>query len=352
MKKMTLLSKVGCVVAAAGGLLAGCGTEPVTESDAQPVSEVRQAVARGLRFNAVSESELDPSTPQADQQVWRRSDNTWHMRRVRMSLVLSYPLDGTAAEEDVPVQGNYDGDYLYDAAIYRPSVAQFRVRRSSTGQQYTFAFGTGMAGAFPAVGDFDGDGLTDHAVWRDGSFVVLRSTDYQYSYFTLGQYGDIPVIGNYDGDTKDDFAVWRPSNGTWYYHLSSTGVFAQFQYGMAGDIPLSADFDGDRKTDIAVFRPTNGTWYIINSGTGTGTQVGSGGLGDYPTPADHDGNGKADIYFWRPSDGGHYKHGDYGTLRIGSLGQAGDLPTNTNVYCRKNGLIRPCNSNNSAAPGN
>ncbi len=62
MTKMPLLSKVGCLVAAAAGLVAGCAVEP------------GQAIANGKRFNAFAE----PAgvAARADLQVYRPADNT------------------------------------------------------------------------------------------------------------------------------------------------------------------------------------------------------------------------------------------------------------------------------------
>ncbi|WP_309895975.1 VCBS repeat-containing protein [Archangium sp.] len=345
MAKMKLLSKLGCLVAASG-LVAGCGVEPGTESDAQPVSEVRQAIANGKRFNTFAEpAEV---AARADLQIYRHSDNISYMRRTADGVGTGYTLGRAAALEDVPVQGNFDGDSLYDVATYRPSTAEFAVRRSATGTYYTFGYGTGSSGALPAVGDFDGDGITDHAIWRNGSFLTLRSTDFQYSYATLGQCGDIPVIGNYDGDTKDDYAVWRPSTRTWYYISSATGAVVQYQYGYTTDVPVVGDFDGDGKTDFTLFRPSTGTWYIRSSLTRVISTKTLGLSTDYPVPADYDGDGKTDVAVWRPSDGNHHMiysgNGAQGSMQYGI---SSDVPANTNVYCKNiAGLVRPCNAQN------
>ncbi len=68
------------------------------------------------------------------------------------------------------------------------------------------------------LGDYDGDGEIDEAVWRtaDGYWVIRRSSDHQTQYISWGMRDDVPVPDDYDGDHKTDLAVWRPSDGVWY----------------------------------------------------------------------------------------------------------------------------------------
>lgn len=79
-------------------------------------------------------------------------------------------------------------------------------------------FGSRHAGAC----DYDGDGKVDVAFYRDGMWVILRSSDGVASVVGWGGLpGDVVVPGDYDGDGKADQAVYR--GGTWFILRSLDG---------------------------------------------------------------------------------------------------------------------------------
>jgi hypothetical protein len=91
------------------------------------------------------------------------------------------------------VSGDFDGDQRADVAIFRPSVGEWWINRSSTGATVAAQFGASTDK--PTPGDFDKDGKTDIAFWRpsNGNYFVLRSSNNSFFSFPWGQTGDIPV---------------------------------------------------------------------------------------------------------------------------------------------------------------
>jgi len=220
---------------------------------------------------------------------------------------------------------DFDGDHKSDASIWTASQSRWTYAKSGSGnEQGTFTFGRATDILVPA--DYDGDGVYDRAVFRpeNGSWYYLGSANGDYRIIQWGQAGDIPVAGDFDGDNQADFVVFRPSTGTWYLRRTSAG-FSVFNFGVTTDKPVVADFDGDKKTDVAVFRPSTGQWFI--AGSSAGFVVYNFGVStDKAVPADYDGDGKADVAVFRNNGavGTWYILGSAGAYRVLDFGAGSD----------------------------
>lgn len=85
----------------------------------------------------------------------------------------------------------------------------------------------GRKGDLPKVQDYDGDGIFDIAVFRpsEGISYVIQSTDglgYTY-HFGHGSY-DHSVRGDVTGDGTDDITFWEPLTGNFYTLFSDNGI--------------------------------------------------------------------------------------------------------------------------------
>lgn len=230
---------------------------------------------------------------------------------------------------DLTAPGDYDGDGITDAAVFRPSNGNWIILSSYTGTTTTTQFG--QSGDKPVAADYDGDNKTDIAVFRpgNGTWYLQQSRD-GFAGAQFGTSGDKPVPSDYDNDGKADLAVYRPSDATWYLVESHNSNFVATQFGVSTDIPVQNDYDGDGKTDLAVWRPSTGYWYYVPTTTGTFVGFQFGASTDKPIPGDYDNDGKADKAVFRPgTTNGEWYLSNSSTADASYFGYTFELATDT-----------------------
>ncbi len=171
------------------------------------------------------------------------------------------------ADTDKLVPGDYDGDWITDVAVFRPTNGTWYVRLSSGASDKVVQFGA--SDDIPVPGDFDGDGITDIAVYRPSNLTwYVRPSRGGADLTTLFGIGNGKLIpADYDGDGRTDYAYYNPAKGEWNIKPSIPSLLPTvsskvYSFGAAADIPVPGDYDGDGLTDLAVYRASEGKWYV------------------------------------------------------------------------------------------
>lgn len=88
----------------------------------------------------------------------------------------SFRMEVFGGNGDVPKVDDYDGDGIFDIAVFRPSESKTFVRRSSDDTVQILDFGTGTS-EHTVKGDYSGDGASELSFWepRTGMFSSLLS---------------------------------------------------------------------------------------------------------------------------------------------------------------------------------
>ncbi|MEO8460960.1 MAG: hypothetical protein ABI451_10545 [Dokdonella sp.] len=214
------------------------------------------------------------------------------------------------------LQGDWDGDGLADAAVWRAgSPSQFIIRPSSHPSLLrTQVFG--QTGDDPSiVDDFDGDGLTDFAVYRAGAstglpshtLIKLNASGVDRDYIT-GASGAYPNSGDYNGDGAADIGIQEDAGGGVANYRLFDGLngvlFNMFTHGLVSDGVDDGNFSGNYVDDITTYHFGSGMlqWSTRDSGTGIEqppvTFVVVSSIADLPLNGDYDGDGIDDYSYW------------------------------------------------------
>jgi hypothetical protein len=143
---------------------------------------------------------------QTDIGYWRPSTGVWGFLQSRYGYSYDSPLFFSwGLPLDKPVMADYDGDGYADPAVVIPPAGgqsqAYRILLStmsySPGSSVTIPAGWPGLGDTPVPGDYDGDGLSDAGIWRAnaGVWIIPKSSTNNTSYMfaAWGAAGDVPA---------------------------------------------------------------------------------------------------------------------------------------------------------------
>lgn len=210
---------------------------------------------------------------------------------------------------DVPVVGDWNGDGIKDAGVFRPNAGQFVIKKLTiiftcnpicvpSGTSLTLTINFGQVGDLPVAGDWDADGVESVGIFRPSTGQFLLTDDNVANptidhTVNFGQNGDLPIGGDWNSDGKDTIGVYRPSVGTFF--LTNQDVLGPTidivaVFGVAEDLPVAGDWDGDGKDTIGVWRPSVATFFLGNNNDAiVNITAPFGANGDLPVAGDWDG---------------------------------------------------------------
>ena len=151
---------------------------------------------------------------------------------------------------DVPKVADYDGDGVFDVAVFRPRTQELFILKSSNGKVNDYKFGSGTAD-FTVRGDFTGDGVHEISFWEpltgmfssmtsDNGFNDAGAAKESPRYFEALQLGlyfvHVPLSFNHHGG-QDLYTVVDHATGLRYSRARNNPLStpAALQWGTPGD---------------------------------------------------------------------------------------------------------------------
>jgi hypothetical protein len=143
----------------------------------------------------------------ADLTVWRSQTGTWFYLTSSSSYdyaAAGFRQWGNQSQGDRPFIGDMDGDGRSDLMVWRATTGTWFWLLSSAGYDYgatgSKQWGSAAQGDVPMVADLDGDGRSDLVVWRPAGgfwFWLPSMALYDYNEHVMlqwGALGDVPMI--------------------------------------------------------------------------------------------------------------------------------------------------------------
>jgi hypothetical protein len=185
----------------------------------------------------------------------------WYLRNSITPGDADIPVFAYGQEDDVPVVGDWDGNRTTTVGVFRPAVSALNPgpdawwylsnSNSSAGIDIMVAFG--RAGDVPVVGDWDGNWTVTIGVYRPSTreWLLRNSNDPGDPDIVIvyGEPSDIPIVGDWDGNLTTTIGLFRPpgspSNPTeqsrWLLRNTNTAGPPEinFYWGKAGYVPVS-----------------------------------------------------------------------------------------------------------------
>jgi hypothetical protein len=157
------------------------------------------------------------------------------------------------APANLPLAGDFDGDGFDTIGTYASTanepfflLSNARVLEAVVAEADILFF-FGKTGDLPVAGDWDGDGIDTAGVYRPSTSEFFLVNDFlggPVKTFVFGTKGDLPIAGDWDGDGVDSVGVYRKSDST--MHLTNDfGVTEQsFRFAEKADLPVAGNWDG------------------------------------------------------------------------------------------------------------
>ena len=243
---------------------------------------------------------------------------------------------GAPMTGEIPLMGDWNGDGVITAGVFRPGESVFYLRNSNDTGNADIAFGYGVPGSnwIPLVGDWNADGIDTVGFYDPAtSQFYLRNTndtgiaDYAFGYGAPTA-GWEPLAGDWNGDGATTIGLFDRSASFFYLTDALVTGIAEyaFGYGVPGSKwkPVIGDWDGQDGASIGFYDPDSALFMLRNTlltGVAEDNLVfGPAGANWTPFAGDFSNQGFATVGLFDPNTSRfHLTPGDDVTVYDGTL---------------------------------